>query len=311
MAAVVWPNGSTSIPPVSGEYGMRWHPIQNIWKMHDGIDLVGWSTIVSPVSGLVIFASYSGGYGNLVKVRAANGDEHWMAHNARFLVNKGAWVSQGQALAIMGTTGASTGIHSHYEIHPKGGRAVSPRDYIASANAASAGGGGTPIDYALLRRRKEDDMFVRGTSVANVVYATYSDVKGRPRIRTCGKFETAFAVAGGLVITGDDASLTGLGKELLNGIADTSVVEAVWSDAKVQRQIEGKVVGISTIQELADAKTNTEKLLARAAVELTNDQLLALAASISKALGDDLVSEEEFSKLLRTELGKLQIKLAA
>lgn len=306
MVAVLWPNGSANIPRVSGEYGMRWHPIDHIWKMHYGIDLVGWSTIVSPVAGQVIFAAYSGGYGNLIKVRAGNGDEHWMAHNARFLVSKGTWVAQGQGIAIMGTTGASTGVHCHYEIHPKGGATVNPRDYIASANAA-ASGGGTAIDYALLRRRKEDNMFVRGATHSNVVYATYTDAKGRPRIRTCGKYETAFAVAGGVVIPGDDASLTGLGKELLNGIADTSVQEAVWTDSKVYRG----TTQIATIQELADAKTNTEKLLARAAVELNNEQILALAASISKALGDDLVTAKEFTDLLRTELGKLNIKLAA
>jgi len=69
------------------------------------------------------------------------------------------------------------------------------------------------IDYALLRRQKEDDMYVRGVTNPQV-YATYTDANGKPRMRVCGKAESAIANAGGLVLTfGDDASLLMLAEE--------------------------------------------------------------------------------------------------
>lgn len=147
MPGLVWPNGG-SLPHVTSEYGMRFHPIDKVWRLHGGIDLVGFSTVCSPVDGVVAFAGYSGGWGNLVKVRAYGptafraGDEHWLAHNARFLVGQGARVVAGQGVAIMGTTGASTGIHCHYETRPGGGATVNPRDYFATAS----GGGSNPYN---------------------------------------------------------------------------------------------------------------------------------------------------------------------
>lgn len=70
-----------------------------------------------------------------------------------------------------------------------------------------------PVDYAPLRRRqKEDAMYVRGTTNPDV-YATSTDANGNLRTRLCPKGEAAYAGAGGLVITGDDATLTMLGIE--------------------------------------------------------------------------------------------------
>ena len=68
------------------------------------------------------------------------------------------------------------------------------------------------IDYALLRRQKEGDMYLRGTSFGNV-YATFTDANGKPGLRVCEAGEAAFAQAGGLVIQGDDSTLMMLAKE--------------------------------------------------------------------------------------------------
>jgi len=135
----VWPSGSSSIPRVTSEFNpSRRNPVTGIVQPHQGIDLVGWSTVRSPVAGTIIFAAYNGGYGNLVKIRAANGDVFWLAHNRSFLKRSGS-VSQGEAVAIMGTTGNSTGVHCHYETHPKGGKAINPRTYMAQNTGSGAG----------------------------------------------------------------------------------------------------------------------------------------------------------------------------
>jgi hypothetical protein len=140
----LWPNGLATIPRISSEYGMRFHPIDKVWRLHGGIDEVGYAIVHSPVDGEVIYTAYNGGFGNLVKVREwATGDEHWLAHNARFLVGRGAHVSAGQQVAVMGTTGASTGVHCHHEVHPARGGTINPRDYYAGR---PAGGGSKPFE---------------------------------------------------------------------------------------------------------------------------------------------------------------------
>lgn len=150
---VLWPNGSTRIPYVTSEFGPR-DPIPGVSTsgFHSGIDLIGFAINKSPVAGVVIMASYNGGAGNEVRIRADNGNVFRIFHNARFLVSVGQRVAMGQNVGVMGTTGASTGVHCHFETHPGGGAAVNPRGYMAQANTGTAGGGDhTPIE--------EDDMF--------------------------------------------------------------------------------------------------------------------------------------------------------
>jgi murein DD-endopeptidase MepM/ murein hydrolase activator NlpD len=95
---------------------------------HRGLDIAAPSgtTIVAARAGTVTFAGWSTqGYGNLVKIRHAGGHETWYAHASRLLVTVGQRVGQGQAIALVGSTGISTGPHLHLEIHIDG-RAVDP-----------------------------------------------------------------------------------------------------------------------------------------------------------------------------------------
>lgn len=69
------------------------------------------------------------------------------------------------------------------------------------------------VDTALLRRRKEPTMYVRGTTDKTSVYNVYTDANGKPRLRLCGAAETSYAVTGGLVIDGYDSTLTALAAE--------------------------------------------------------------------------------------------------
>ncbi len=71
-------------------------------------------------NGVVVFAGWGGGYGNLVRVRHGNGYETYYAHFSGFAVGCGQPVYQGQVLGYCGSTGWSTGAHLHYEIRLNG-----------------------------------------------------------------------------------------------------------------------------------------------------------------------------------------------
>lgn len=188
--SIFWPNGGTQQPAMpntqssgfraSGEYGMRYHPVTGNWKLHEGIDLIGISdgVIKAPFAGTVTISSYSGGYGNLIEITAPNGDRVRLAHNSRLLVSRGTWVSQGQRVAIWGTTGSSTGIHCHFEFIPAGRSAVNPRPVLNAANAGQpAGGGGTkPTPTPTPTPEEENEMsnsgfyYKRSTPANTIVY---------------------------------------------------------------------------------------------------------------------------------------------
>lgn len=108
---------------LSSPYGWRWG------RMHRGIDIaapVG-TPIVAAAPGKVVTAGWNdGGYGNLVEVQHADGSVTLYAHNSRILVRVGQQVRQGQQIAEMGSTGFSTGPHSHFEVHLPGRGAVNP-----------------------------------------------------------------------------------------------------------------------------------------------------------------------------------------
>ncbi|MBW4490939.1 MAG: peptidoglycan DD-metalloendopeptidase family protein [Trichocoleus desertorum ATA4-8-CV12] len=121
----IWPAKGV----LTSGYGWRWG------RMHRGIDIaapVG-TPVVAAAPGVVITAGWNdGGYGNLVEVKHPDGSITLYAHNNRVLVRPGQQVDQGQQIAEMGSTGYSTGPHSHFEIHAAGQGAVNPMTYLAS-----------------------------------------------------------------------------------------------------------------------------------------------------------------------------------
>lgn len=157
---VLWPNDVASQTPedagvvVTAEFGL-YDPFGTGAYRHNGIDLVGWSIIIAPVSGVVSFAGYNGAAGNEVRIRADNGDVFRLLHNREIWVRTGDRVAQGQQVAVMGATGQATGVHCHYETRPGGDNPVNPRDYMWAANAGSpAGGDGTPVTPVPPKRKK-------------------------------------------------------------------------------------------------------------------------------------------------------------
>ncbi len=120
-AGLVWPVSG----PITSSFGPRWG------RMHEGIDISGSSgtPIAAAASGTVIVAGWSGGYGNLVVIDHGNGISTAYAHNSSLAVRVGQTVSQGTIIAGMGTTGNSTGVHTHFEVRVNG-TAVNPVDYL-------------------------------------------------------------------------------------------------------------------------------------------------------------------------------------
>ena len=114
-------NGYFILP--TGSYGVSgWTFRDPRNPMHGGLDYrcrLG-DPIYASDAGVVIFAGWSGGYGNLVRVSHGNGFETYYAHFNAFAVGCGEPVAQGQIVGYCGTTGWSSGPHLHYEIRKNG-----------------------------------------------------------------------------------------------------------------------------------------------------------------------------------------------
>lgn len=122
--------------PVPGEvtsgYGWRLSPITGRRHWHGGIDLAAnyGDPVRATADGVVVFAGWlQGGYGLAVKIDHGYGFQTVYAHNQRLLVRVGDRVRRGDVVALVGSTGASTGPHVHYEVHLWGQR-VDPLDYV-------------------------------------------------------------------------------------------------------------------------------------------------------------------------------------
>lgn len=129
-----------SIPnmmPVAGwmtsEFGMRKHPIHHVGQMHYGLDLAApyGSKIVAPADGVVAFSGQSGGYGKMVVIDHGYGVITLYGHASDLDVKSGERVTKGQKIAEVGSTGASTGPHLHYEVQVDG-MPVDPQDWITN-----------------------------------------------------------------------------------------------------------------------------------------------------------------------------------
>ena len=117
----IWPTCGT----VTSEYGRRWG------RMHEGLDIDDnrTSAIVAARGGVVIFAGWSGGYGQMTMIDHGDGVVTAYAHQSAMMVGEGQTVSQGQRIGTIGTTGSSTGTHLHFETRVNGS-AQNPRRFL-------------------------------------------------------------------------------------------------------------------------------------------------------------------------------------
>ncbi len=112
---------------LSSRFGKRRHPISGYTRLHKGTDFAAprGTPIYAAGNGVVERASRYGGYGHYVRIRHQKGYKTAYAHMSRYGrgIKSGRSVRQGQIIGYVGSTGASTGPHLHYEVY-KNGRAV-------------------------------------------------------------------------------------------------------------------------------------------------------------------------------------------
>ncbi|UJF33340.1 peptidoglycan DD-metalloendopeptidase family protein [Paenibacillus hexagrammi] len=107
-----WPVAS---PNITSTYGVRWG------KLHKGIDITGNKKIMAADNGKVVETGYKNDYGNYVIINHLNGYETLYGHMSKIIAKEGAIVEKGEQIGVMGSTGDSTGVHLHFEIHKSGG----------------------------------------------------------------------------------------------------------------------------------------------------------------------------------------------
>lgn len=129
-------NGVTWLVPcdyvrMSSPYGYRIHPVYGDWRFHSGVDLSASSgtPIVASRSGLVTVATYDWSAGYYVTVDHLDGFETKYLHMTHYIVSEGEYVSAGQVIGYVGSTGTSTGAHLHFGVY-KDGKSVNPASYI-------------------------------------------------------------------------------------------------------------------------------------------------------------------------------------
>ena len=121
---------------ISSFFGSRVDPFTGYTAFHAGVDFAGepGAQVAAVATGVVIWSGERMGYGNLVEVNHGNGYVTRYAHNSANLARVGDTVQKGQVLALIGTTGHSTGPHVHFEVLHNG----SPVDPMAFINQNAA-----------------------------------------------------------------------------------------------------------------------------------------------------------------------------
>ncbi len=102
---------------ITSGFAMRMHPLMQTWRQHNGVDYgAPQGTPVRAVGdGVVDFAGWRGGYGNVVEIQHGNNRSTLYAHLSRIDVRRGQRAEQGQRLGAVGHTGWATGPHLHFE----------------------------------------------------------------------------------------------------------------------------------------------------------------------------------------------------
>jgi murein DD-endopeptidase MepM/ murein hydrolase activator NlpD len=115
---------------LSSTYGKRNDPFTGKQEFHKGVDFAGkkGAEVVVVGDGVVTWAGERSGYGNLIEVSHGDGYVTRYGHNQKHLVKVGDTVRKGQQIALMGSTGRSTGPHVHFEVM-RDGKSVNPAEY--------------------------------------------------------------------------------------------------------------------------------------------------------------------------------------
>lgn len=116
---------------VTSSYGYRVHPITGNYSFHNGVDLAvaQGTAIYASRSGYVSTATYNYVYGYYVTINHMDGYSTLYGHMTNYIVSEGEYVTQGQVIGYVGSTGYSTGPHLHFTIYYNGST-VNPMEYI-------------------------------------------------------------------------------------------------------------------------------------------------------------------------------------
>jgi murein DD-endopeptidase MepM/ murein hydrolase activator NlpD len=118
----IQPISNKELTRIASGFGYRIHPIYGIAKMHSGMDFTApqGTPIYATGDGVVTTANMASGTGNHVIINHGYGYETVYMHMVRIKTSAGARVKRGEVIGWVGTTGASTGPHCHYEVHING-----------------------------------------------------------------------------------------------------------------------------------------------------------------------------------------------
>jgi murein DD-endopeptidase MepM/ murein hydrolase activator NlpD len=119
---------------MSSYFGMRTDPFTGRQERHKGVDFAGkeGSNVIAVAAGVVTWADKRYGYGNLVEINHGNGYVTRYGHNNEILVKEGQAIKKNDTIALMGSTGRSTGPHVHFEVL-RNGKPVDPVKYIRAS----------------------------------------------------------------------------------------------------------------------------------------------------------------------------------
>lgn len=150
-----WPINPTV---VTDEFGNRFHPIDKVWRLHAGIDLLA-STgqiIKAAGDGVITWAGYNGGEGNSVHVQHPDNSKTKYFHGISIHQHSGVVRGNVSPVIGAGSTGASTGTHLHFECHNAPSYSpVNPREFMAARGVPF--GGASPAEATPNPLTEEDD----------------------------------------------------------------------------------------------------------------------------------------------------------
>ena len=117
---------------ITSPYGYRVHPITGNYSLHNGVDLAIYAgaPIYATKSGYVSTATYNYVYGYYVTINHMDGYSSLYGHMTNYTVSEGEYVTRGQVIGYVGSTGWSTGPHLHFTIYYNG-NTVNPMDYVS------------------------------------------------------------------------------------------------------------------------------------------------------------------------------------
>ncbi|MCR4805216.1 MAG: peptidoglycan DD-metalloendopeptidase family protein [Clostridia bacterium] len=130
--AMCWPSQAST--RITSPFGVRYLAILGGTNFHTGVDIgaPGGTNILAANSGTVIAAGWNNSYGYMVMIDHGGGIVTLYAHSSKLLVSKGQVVARGETIALIGSTGVSTGNHLHFEVRVNGSY-QNPLNYISPA----------------------------------------------------------------------------------------------------------------------------------------------------------------------------------